>query len=396
MLSNLTPPEEYNVIHVGPEQERSVDPRLVQRVRKTRVVSIAAYVCVGMMFFGFLLVNATLYQSLQKSQLQINALVDELGGLNQSNFELSEQVTSQEAVLQSLAKDFSTLYPTFDDGNNGLLGNTFSSIFSNLARNSTVELSEEELNTVAEDQTIDVLILGNNGSHTDSIMVASISEEKEKISLFSIPRDLYINGRRINEYYSYYGIEQMIRMVEVVTGLHMDHYLQVDMSGFVEIVDIVSGLDVYVPESIYDGLYPNVLGGYSAYSIEAGQHHMNGEEALRYARSRKSTSDFDRSERQQSIVAALRTKVLQLNTVMNLKELSQIFQTALASATSDMDLLDLVGFYYDYQEYDLNKGFGLTSANYLYSLINQSGAYILLPETGNFEEIHDVISDLVN
>lgn len=396
MLFKLPPPEDYNVIHVGQEHERSVEPHLVQRVRKSRTVSMAAYLCVGMMFFGFLLVNASLYRSLQKSQFQINALVDELGGLNQSNFELSEQVTSQEAVLQSLAKDFSSLYSVLDEENRGLLGNTFSNLFSSLAKDSSVELSEEELSTVVEDETLDVLILGNNGSHTDSILVASINEEKEKVSLFSIPRDLYVNGRRINEYYSYYGIEQMSRMVEVVTGLHMDHYLQVDMSGFVEIVDIVGGLDVYVPESIYDGLYPNGHGGYSAYSIEAGQHHMGGEEALKYARSRKSTSDFDRSERQQSITAALRTKVLQLNSVMDLKELSQIFQMALGSATSDMDLLDLVGFYYDYQEYDLNKGFGLTSGNYLYSLINQSGAYILLPETGNFEEIHDVISDLVN
>ncbi|EKD93554.1 MAG: hypothetical protein ACD_28C00119G0001, partial [uncultured bacterium] len=67
-----------------------------------------------------------------------------------------------------------------------------------------VNLSEDLLG-VSNDETFDILVLGTNGAHTDSIMVASINEEKEKVSLFSIPRDLYINGRRINAYYTYYG-----------------------------------------------------------------------------------------------------------------------------------------------------------------------------------------------
>jgi LCP family protein required for cell wall assembly len=211
-----------------------------------------------------------------------------------------------------------------------------------------------------------------------------------------VPRDLYINGRRINEYYHSYGVDTLERMVESVTGLTIDHYVQVDLQGFVEVVDLLGGLDIYVDENIYDGLYPNGKGGYDAYSITVGQYHMDGTEALKYARSRKSTSDFDRAARQQKIIAALRTKITQMDGVMEMKDLTSIFQTGITYTNTDLNLLDIVSNYYDYQDYDLSTGFVLTSSNYLYSMINESGAYILLPKTGNYDEIHQVISQLVN
>ena len=123
---------------------------------------------------------------------------------------------------------------------------------------------------------------------------------------------------------------------------------------------------------------------------------MDGTEALRYARSRESTSDFDRSERQQVVMTAVRNKLMELDGLMDIKQLTAIFQTVMEYTATNMDLLDIVGYYYDYKDYDLNTGFGLTSGNYLYSVINESGAYVLLPKTGNFEEIQGVISDLVN
>lgn len=388
-------PEEYNVIHIGPELN-SVDRHLVQQARKSKLVSMAAFVSFGAMLFGLIFVNASLNKSLDEQQMQISSLIDELGQLSQKNFTLSEQVTSQETVLQGIATDFTSLGTAMQGGDTTGIQNVFTSVLSRVATGQNVSLSEETPGTVVDDNTFDILVLGTNGSHTDTIIVASINEEKQKISLFSIPRDLYINGRRINEYYTYYGVDQLSRMVSTVSGLEMDQYVQVDLKGFTEIVDLLGGLDVYVSDALYDGLYPNGKGGYSAYSIEVGQHHFSGEEALRYARSRKSTSDFDRAERQQTILAALRTKVVQLDSVMEMKELTKLFQTAIENTTTDMDLLDMVGYYYDYQSYDLNTGFVLTSGNYLTSLINESGAYILIPRDGDFTEIHEVISELVN
>lgn len=389
-------PEEYNVIHIGPELP-SVDAVFVKQAQRSKWVSMTAFLSAGVMLFGLIFVNASLRASLEEQQVQISGLIDEVGQLSQANFTLSQQVSSQEGVLQSIEDDFSNIGEALQSGDDSGVQNVFDSLLSRVATDGEkVSLSGEAPAEVTEDTTFDVLVLGTNGSHTDTIIVASINTEKEKISLFSIPRDLYINGRRINEYYTYYGVEQLGRMVSAVTGLEMDHYVQVDLQGFVEIVDILGGLDIYVTEGIYDGLYPNGKGGYSAYSIEPGQYHMTGEEALKYARSRKSTSDFDRAERQQTILAALRTKAVQLDSVMEMKQLTQLFQTVIENTTTDIDLLDMVGYYYDYQSYDVNTGFVLNSGNYLFSLINESGAYILLPRGEDFSEIHQVISELVN
>ena len=390
-------PEEYNVIHIGPESENPLDRALVREAKKGKLSGMAGYISMAVMFLGFGILNLSFQLSLSENDEKIAALIDEVGSLSQANFVLSEQVISQEGVLQSIEKDFSHLDEAVSTGDTSVMQQALQNILGKLSEvgDAAVNLSEDLLG-VSNDETFDILVLGTNGAHTDSIMVASINEEKEKISLFSIPRDLYINGRRINAYYTYYGVDQLERMVESVTGLEMDKYVQVDLAGFTEIVDILGGLDIYVSEDIYDSLYPNGKGGYLTYSISKGLHQMDGTEALRYARSRESTSDFDRSERQQTVMTAVRNKLMELDGLMDIKQLTAIFQTVMEYTATNMDLLDIVGYYYDYKDYDLNTGFGLTSGNYLYSVINESGAYVLLPKTGNFEEIQGVISDLVN
>ena len=289
-------PEDYNVIHIGPESQNPLDRALVREAKKGKLSGMAGYISMAVVFLGFGILNFTFQMSLNENDEKIVALIDEVGSLSQANFAMTEQVISQEAVLQSIEEDFSNLDEAVSTGDTSVMQSVLQNILGKLSEvgDAAVNLSEDLLGT-SDDDTFDILILGTNGAHTDSIMVASINEEKEKISLFSIPRDLYINGRRINAYYTYYGVDQLQRMVEEVTGLEMDQYAQVDLAGFIEIVDILGGLDIYVTEDLYDSLYPNGKGGYFTYSISKGMHHMDGTEALRYARSRESTSDFDRS-----------------------------------------------------------------------------------------------------
>ena len=185
-------------------------------------------------------------------------------------------------------------------------------------------------------------------------------------------------------------------MLKSVTGLTIDKYVQVNLDGFKEVVDILGGLDIYVDQAIYDGYYPNGLGGYDPYSIDKGHYHMSGDEALKYARSRYSTSDFDRAERQQKILYAIRIKLLQLNSIMDMKELAQLLQAAVTYVETNVSLLDAVSYYYDYRNFDFNSGFVLSNGNYLYSQTNENGAYMLLPSAGNFGEIQSAISELVN
>ncbi len=390
-------PELYNVLHIGPEHSSPMDRQLVREAKKARISKVILGLGGGLMLFAFFFMSQSVRGDIDTNEQQIESLIDEVGSLSQSNFNLQQQVTTQDAVLKSIADDFTGLGSAIEGGDNAEIATLFTNILQKFSEShDTSVLSTDVSLSESSDSTYDVLILGTNGSLTDTIMVASINDAKQKISLFSVPRDLYINGRKINGYYNAYGVDTLERMVESVTGLTIDNYVQVDLAGFVEVVDLLGGLDIYVDKAIYDGLYPNNKGGYDPFSIEVGQYHMSGTEALKYARSRESTSDFDRAARQQKILAALRTKLMQLDTVMEMKELTVLFQTGMSRTTTDLTILDIVSYYYDYQDYDLSTGFVLTSSNYLYSMINESGAYILLPKTGNYDEIHQVISDLVN
>lgn len=393
--------QENNFLNIGLEHEEKLKAplfNLVKKKKRVKLLPFMSFLAFSLLFSGMMWMQSSTGSSLDETDIQMAALIDEIGTLNQNNFILSEQVSAQDAVIQSIALGFAEFGKAIDANESdeyGFLDAMLADISNNLADAGSFNL-DVELASTSEDETYDVLILGTNGAHTDTIMIASINEDKEKITLFSIPRDLYVNGRRINSYYTYYGIDQMQRMVESVVGLKIDNYVQVDLNGFVEVVDSLGGIDIYVDKAIYDGTYPNANGGYDPYSIEVGHHHMNGAEALKYARTRHADSDFGRAARQQKVLAALQIKTEQLDGVMDMKQLAELMQVGLSNTTTDLSLLDLVSFYYDYQDYDLVTGFVLTSSNYLHSFINESGAYTLIPRSGNFNQIQEVISDLVN
>ncbi len=344
-------------LEIGPENE-GVTRIIFSDHRHLRAVSMVIFFVLAIFFVGLVYVSVNTDSKLAERDKYIASLIEEVGQLKQT-------VSSVKKVAVMTPKT------------------------SVKKTSSTTAVS-----LASEDTSFDVLILGTNGNLTDTIMIASINPELKKITLFSIPRDLYINGRRINESLYYYGISELEKQITSITGLSIEKYIKIDLKGFVSVIDVLGGLDIYVDEAIYDGLYPNAYGGYSAYSVSIGNYHMDGTESLKYARSRKSTSDFARAERQQKIVGAVRTKILQMDGEMELKDLFAILQSAIVNVTTDVNILELIS-YYSYKDFELDSGFVLSNENYLYSLINQSGAYTLLPKTGNFDQIKEVITNLV-
>lgn len=93
------------------------------------------------------------------------------------------------------------------------------------------------------------------------------------------------------------------------TNVDIQQIIKVDFIGFVQAVDAVGGVDIDVPYTLVDPEYPGPNYSYQTFSITKGPHHLDGETALKYARSRHSTSDFSRSGRQQQIIKALGEKV---------------------------------------------------------------------------------------
>jgi polyisoprenyl-teichoic acid--peptidoglycan teichoic acid transferase len=199
---------------------------------------------------------------------------------------------------------------------------------------------------------------GHDGAFlSDSIMLVSIQPEPHgppAVAEVSIPRDWYVpidlgHGRsarygRINEAYAdgmnglgpvdkslpNAGAAVADPTLQHLFGITIDHYVGVDFRAFASAVDAVGGIDVNVPNSFTDYQYPagecdQGNCGYMTVHFNAGTQHLNGRQALIFARSRHGNngegSDFARSHRQQLIIAALRQKAVSLGGIGNLPDL---------------------------------------------------------------------------
>lgn len=162
---------------------------------------------------------------------------------------------------------------------------------------------------------------------TDTILVARIEPIKQKIYLFSLPRDLWVKIPtdnkgfiKLNTLYSLnkkntgHEFDLIKQKAQDITGLTIDHYVFVNLTAVKETVDILGGVNVLVKENILDTSYPGPNHGYQTFQITAGWRYLDGETALKYIRSRHSPGgDFDRIARQQEILQALKQKVVKLN-----------------------------------------------------------------------------------
>jgi LCP family protein required for cell wall assembly len=211
-----------------------------------------------------------------------------------------------------------------------------------------------------------VLLLGDGGHERDgadlidTIMVASIDYEKNSVSLLSIPRDFYVKLNeelgmqfpgKINELYRNHkyqldeeGRFQLFkRVVGDIVDLDIQYYARVDFNAFVEIIDSLDGITVDVQEDIYDPYYPNETdNGYTVFSVDKGLQEMNGETALKFARSRKTTSDFDRAARQQLVLEAIQQKALSKDVLTSPGRLKELYGTLQDNLNTDMTIREMV------------------------------------------------------
>jgi LCP family protein required for cell wall assembly len=214
-----------------------------------------------------------------------------------------------------------------------------------------------------DDNRINVLLLGIDrrggsgwGYRTDTIIIVTVDPTYKTAGMISIPRDLQLpmpgNGEdRINtaNVYGYSrkypggGPALLKRTIEVNFGIPIDYYVMVDFNAFQEIVDTLGGIDVNVPKVLHDTKYPDPKPGdayaYKTIHFDVGWQHMDGKKALQYARSRMSTSDFDRAKRQQLILLAIREKALSLNLIPKLPTLAA---TMMDTVKTDMTLQEML------------------------------------------------------
>ncbi|MEK9167118.1 MAG: LCP family protein [Patescibacteria group bacterium] len=202
----------------------------------------------------------------------------------------------------------------------------------------------------------------------DTIMFANVSIDNRKISLVSIPRDLYYQDQKINGVYAKYGMFEFQKEIEDIVGMKVAKYIMVDMYVFVDIIDLMGGVDVTLDEDLVDPTYKTCDNGVcSTLYYPAGKYHLNGTQALRIVRSRHTSSDYSRAARQQLVLQAVKSKVASLQLGDGSKVLG-IIKSVLTSTQSNITLDEALLYYFRFQNFDLNGGNVISSGNVLDSV----------------------------
>jgi LCP family protein required for cell wall assembly len=195
-----------------------------------------------------------------------------------------------------------------------------------------------------ESARINVLLTGIDSSErrshalNDTLIVMSVDPLTGETAMVSFPRDIarfrMSDGRlftgKINSLMTYAnqhpdqypdgGLPTLIRELGYLLGVPIHYYAAVDLAGFANLVDAVGGVDVDNPKAINDPTYGGWTNGKVGFRLSAGPHHLDGETALAYARSRRGAgdNDFTRARRQQQLLVALRARLTDPTLLPNL------------------------------------------------------------------------------
>jgi LCP family protein required for cell wall assembly len=272
---------------------------------------------------------------------------------------------------------------------------------------------------------VNVLLLGRGGgTHdapdlTDTIMLASIDPVNHTTTLLSIPRDLWVNvpGHGVMKLnaawetgefqYSHgkvgstdpkaiaAGYNLLDQTLEDVLGIQIDYHMLVDFQAFKQAVDTVGGVNINVPTDLVD---PTMAWENQNNPVlaKAGLQAFDGTHALIYVRSRETSSDFARSERQRSMLLALKGKVISLGTLSNPLKISSLINAFGNNVQTDLSLKNANRLY--------NISRGVSDANTLSISLadkenplvttgNINGQSVVLPKAGLYK--YDAIQTFV-
>ncbi|MCD7439285.1 LCP family protein [Streptomyces lincolnensis] len=189
----------------------------------------------------------------------------------------------------------------------------------------------------------------DGSARSDTAMIVHVYEGHKKASVVSVPRDTIIDrpectdtkgvthdaasGVMFNSAYSTGGAACAVKTVETLSGIRMDHYLEVDFSGFEKIIDELGGVQVTTTKNIKD---PD-----SHLNLKAGTHTLDGEQALGLVRTRHGVgdgSDLGRIQLQQAFIKALINQVKHVDLFGDPTKLYDLANTATKAVTTDSDL----------------------------------------------------------
>ncbi len=265
---------------------------------------------------------------------------------------------------------------------------------------------------------INILALGRPGQGysgqnlTDTILLIHLKPQENKAMLISLPRDLLIKipnrdySTKINALYNITGIEGLKSKIEEITGLTIDHYILIDLVVTEEIIKLVDGLNVFVPQDINDPFFPGKNYSYQTFNLSAGWRYLDGPTSLKYIRTRYTSpnGDFDRMSRQQQIINLLKKKVLALNLLWDFPTYLKIFNSLNDHIETDLGILEMKSLWQTVKNTDINQISNLVidkkETNLLVGgqvMLGNKKASVVYPKTGqeNYEEIRSFIKEYI-
>lgn len=248
-----------------------------------------------------------------------------------------------------------------------------------------------------DDMVLNVLLVGldeiqeKQRGRSDSMMVVSLDARHKKVKLTSLMRDLWVpipkhGYSKLNSAYAYGGIKLLVEVINSVLGLKIDRYIVVDFKKFEEVIDKLGGIDMDLTSEevrfINSHSSKGHLTGY-------GKKHLNGDQALQYARDRDDPSaDFKRTQRQRVLISAIMEKFKSSNLV----DLISFAQSAIESVKTNFSLaevLSLVRKSEKFMSYNTNNELSIP-VNSKCEMIN--GQSVL---TSNLNECRDAIGKFI-
>ena len=217
---------------------------------------------------------------------------------------------------------------------------------------------------------INILVMGIDArpadgglGRSDTMFVMSIDPSTKTARGVGMPRDLYVDiptksggsfKERINTAWIYGetqgypggGAALARTTVERLLSIKINYYVLIDFSGFKQVIDLLGGVDVDVPTRLEDPYYSETerLGDYYPCIFDPGVRHMNGSDALCYARSRRNSSDLDRISRQQRIMFAVIDRVAQLKLLADPSNVVNLWKRYKSAVRTDLSDLQIPGF----------------------------------------------------
>ncbi len=262
-------------------------------------------------------------------------------------------------------------------------------------------------------EQLNILLIGTDqrpreGTYnTDTLIVVSIDPPSRQVAMFSLPRDTVdvpvppgpaqqafgpVYTRKINAWFTSIrnredlfpgtdrtrGYNGLKAIMGNLYGLDIKYFVEVNFEGFVRVVDALGGVTINVQIPVVDDRYPGEGGRLERIYVPSGIQHMDGAQALRYARSRHTSTDFDRAQRQQRVLLSLREQADPAELIPRLPELVTALKQAVRTDIPIDQLDELLGLASEIDTRSI-RSFVLTPPLYQQEFQSSPRGYILVP-----------------